>query len=51
MESYDKGRIGFSKEEADPLYMEKAFYLSTIQIVLCKLAGVWSHQLSNILFL
>lgn len=36
MEKFDKNRIGFLTENAakDPLYMEKGFYLSTIQIVL-----------------
>lgn len=64
MESFDKNRIGFTKEEAvkDPLYMEKGrrdlvdltvqainyfflvgFYLSTIQIILCKYFTVSSY--------
>jgi Arv1-like family len=39
LESFDKNRIGFSNRDdssKDPLYMEKGFYLATIQIVLCK---------------
>lgn len=37
METFDKSRAGFIKEElADPLFLEKGFYLSTIQIILCK---------------
>lgn len=37
MEIFDK-KVGFSRNDniRDPLYMEKGFYLSTIQIILCK---------------
>lgn len=45
METFDKSRAGFIKEDGsrDPLYMEKGFYLSTIQIILCKLK-VWVFE-------
>jgi lipid intermediate transporter len=39
MESFEKNKnsFGITDESAkDPLYLEKGFYLSTIQIVLCK---------------
>lgn len=38
METFDKSRFGIVPER-DPLYMEKGFYLSTIQIMLCKFTG------------
>lgn len=37
METFDKNRIGFNKDAKDPLYLEKGFYLSTIQIILGEL--------------
>lgn len=41
MEIYDK-KIGFKDEDAakDPLYLEKGFYLSTIQIILCEFQSI-----------
>lgn len=37
METFERNQIGFNKDETrDPLYLEKGFYLSTIQIILCK---------------
>lgn len=35
METFDKNRIGMIREN-DSLYVEKGFYLSTIQIMLCE---------------
>lgn len=38
METFDR-KAGFNRDETrDPLYLEKGFYLSTVQIILCKLA-------------
>lgn len=50
METFERNQIGFNKDETrDPLYLEKGFYLSTIQIILCKCnnLNLWFVQKSE----